>query len=212
MPVTVSARSNNGLNIVQTCSAVPFSNGGWILDGPSIVPGNSNSINGSFFTFTGMHGIFDEPGVPAPPYFKVTKASMAEFPALNGQSVSQAVLQFPAGAVNPPHSHPRSADLLFVVVGSLEVGFVDTSNKLFTQKLQMGDMFVFPKGLIHYQYNADGQVQAIAISAFGSANAGTAALPATLFATGIDDGILAKSFKTDVTTIQKIKAGLAPKA
>lgn len=137
---------------------------------------------------------------------------MAELPALNGQSVSYAVLQYPAGSVNPPHTHPRSAELLFLVDGSLEVGFVDTTNKLFTQKLQVGDLFVFPKGLIHYQYNSDAKNSAIAVSAFGSANAGTLSIPNTVFTTGIDDGILAKSFKTDVATIQVIQAGLAPKA
>jgi hypothetical protein len=36
-------------------------------------------------------------------------------------------------------------------------------------------------------------------------------VPTTVFATGIDDNILAKAFKTDVATIQKLKAGLAVK-
>ncbi|KAK9279708.1 hypothetical protein L1049_013388 [Liquidambar formosana] len=175
-----------------------------------IVPGlgSPNNIDGDFFTFNGMRGIFNS---QLPPNFKATKASLAEFPALNGQSVSTAVLQFPAGAVNPPHTHPRSAELLFVVEGSLEVGFIDTTNKLYTQTLQLGDMFVFPKGLVHFQYNGDSKNPAMAISAFGSANAGTVSVPANVFATGIDDGILAKAFKTDVATIQKIKTGLASK-
>ncbi|KAM1100309.1 hypothetical protein FF1_006740 [Malus domestica] len=104
------------------------------------------------------------------------KASLAEFPALNGQSVSYAVLQFPNnGTTNPPHTHPRSAELLFLVGGTLEVGFVDTKNNLFRQTLQ----------------------------------AGTVSIPSTLFTTGIDDNVLAISFKTDAGTIQKLKAGLA---
>jgi hypothetical protein len=72
-------------------------------------------------------------------------------------------------------------------------------------------MFVFPKGLVHYQSNANAKNPATAISAFGSANAGTVSVPSTVFATGIDDNILAKAFKTDIGTIQKIKAGLAVK-
>ncbi|OVA10020.1 Germin [Macleaya cordata] len=173
-----------------------------------IIPPNTNAVDGSTFTFTGIRTLLDtEP----PANFKVTKVSMAEFPALNGQSVSLAVLQFPASGTNPPHTHPRSAELLFVVQGSLEVGFVDTTNKLYTQTLQLGDMFVFPKGLVHYQYNSNTTEPATAFSAFGSANAGTVSVPEAVFTTGIDDGILAKSFKTDVATIQKIKAGLAPK-
>ncbi|KAK2640763.1 hypothetical protein Ddye_022526 [Dipteronia dyeriana] len=173
-----------------------------------VVPPNSlNSTDGNLFTFTGMRGIFEN----LPSTFKVTKAAMAEFPVLNGQSVSMAVLQFPTEGLNPPHTHPRSAELLFLIEGCLEVGFVDTTNKLFVQNLQVGDIFVFPKGLVHYQYNADTKIPAIAISAFGSANAGTVSVPLTVFGTGISDGILAKAFKTDVATVQKIKAGLVPK-
>ncbi|KAJ8568488.1 hypothetical protein K7X08_028021 [Anisodus acutangulus] len=169
-----------------------------------IVPAGS-AIDGNLFTFNGTRGIFGS----IIEKFKVTKASKAEFPVLDGQSVSLAVLQFPGGGVNPPHTHPRAAELLFAAQGSLEVGFVDTTNKLYTQTLQVGDLFVFPKGLVHYQYNSDWNKSATAVSAFGSANAGTVSLPTTLFATGIDDQILAKSFKSDVATIQKIKAGLS---
>ncbi|KAK4369457.1 hypothetical protein RND71_013249 [Anisodus tanguticus] len=169
-----------------------------------IVPAGS-AIDGNLFTFNGTRGIFGS----IIEKFSVTKASKAEFPVLDGQSVSLAVLQFPGGGVNPPHTHPRAAELLFVVQGSLEVGFVDTTNKLYTQTLQVGDLFVFPKGLVHYQYNSDWNKSATAVSAFGSANAGTVSLPTTLFATGIDDQILSKSFKSDVATIQKIKAGLS---
>ncbi|XP_050281437.1 germin-like protein 9-3 [Quercus robur] len=174
-----------------------------------IVPPNVTNVDSNLFTFTGMRILLQ---APPPTAFKVTKASIAEFPALNGHSVSYAVLQYPAGSVNPPHTHPRSAELLFLLNGSLQGRFVDTTNKLFTKTLQAGDLFVFPKGLVHYQYNSDANNSAIAISAFGSANAGTVSVPNSVFATGIDDGNLAKSFNTDIGTIQKIKAGFAPKA
>ncbi|XP_027154803.1 germin-like protein 9-3 [Coffea eugenioides] len=171
-----------------------------------LLPPNVTAVNGTFFTYTGMRNIFQ---TAIPPAFQATKASLKEFPALDGQSVSYAVLQFPAGSVNPPHTHPRSAELLFLVLGSLDVGFVDTKNSLYTQTLQTGDLFVFPKGLVHFQYNSDLNKSAVAFSAFGSANAGTVSIPGTVFNTSISDDILAKSFKTDVATIQKIKYGLA---
>ncbi|CAN0916825.1 Germin-like protein 9-3 [Linum grandiflorum] len=173
-----------------------------------IAPPNT-VVDGSFFTFRGFQFLVN--GTELAPTFKAVKASKAEFPALDGQSVSYATLVFPAGTTNPPHTHPRSAELLFVLDGSLQVGFVDTTNKLFTQTLQVGDMFVFPKGLVHFQYNA-GKGTALALSAFGSASAGTVSLPATLFATNIDNTVLAKSFKTDVSVIQALKASLAVKA
>nr|KAJ0185690.1 hypothetical protein LSAT_V11C900484220 [Lactuca sativa] len=91
-------------------------------------------------------------GAPFPIAFKVLKATMAEFPALNGQSISYVVLQFPNGTVNPPHIHPRASELLFVL---------------------MGDIFLFPKGLVHFQFNSDSKNPALALSAFGSASAGT---------------------------------------
>ncbi|KAF4371062.1 hypothetical protein G4B88_002991 [Cannabis sativa] len=164
-----------------------------------VIPPNlsATNITGSFFTYTALRTL------KGTPTFSVTKVSMAEFPALNGQSVSYAVLQYPAGTANPPHVHPRSAELLLLLDGTLEVGFVDSTanNKLYTQTLEAG--------LVHFQYNSDAKETALALSAFGSANAGTSSLPKALFATDIDDEVLAISFKTDVATIQKLKAGLA---
>ncbi|OAY84954.1 Pentatricopeptide repeat-containing protein, chloroplastic [Ananas comosus] len=162
-------------------------------------------LSGTFFTFTGLRPLLT---LPPPTNFTVSKVTMAEFPALNGQSVSFAVLMYPPGSVNPLHTHPRSAELLFLVEGYLEVGFVDTTDKLYTQKMQPGDMFVFPKGLVHFQY-CTGPKPAVAYSAFGSASAGLVSVPGSVFTSNIDDGILAKSFKTDVDTIQKLKDGLA---
>ncbi|KAK3031071.1 hypothetical protein RJ639_035102 [Escallonia herrerae] len=73
---------------------------------------------------------------------------------------------------------------------------------------KQGDMFVFPKGLVHFQYNSAAKTPVLAISAFGSASAGTVSVPTAIFNTSISDNILAKSFKTDVATIHKIKLGL----
>ncbi|XP_031264917.1 putative germin-like protein 9-2 [Pistacia vera] len=144
--------------------------------------------------------------------FSTTEASTTNFPALDGQSVSYAFLQFPAGAINPPHTHPRSAKLLLVLKGWLNVGFIDTNNKIYKQTLTAGDMFVFPKGLVHYQSNDDPKQPSTAISAFGSANAGTVSVLLNLFTSGIDDNILARVSKIDVANILKLKIGLTPKA
>ncbi|KAJ6765701.1 GERMIN-LIKE PROTEIN SUBFAMILY 3 MEMBER 3 [Salix purpurea] len=183
---------------------------GTLINEKRLRPGAAVSVSpGSRITFGAR--IFCV-GAQPPSAFTVSKVSAAEFPDLSGQSVSYApVLQFPAGTTNPPHTHPRSAERLLLVDGSLRVGFVDTTNKLFTQTLQAGDMFVFPKGLVHFHHNADARNQALTISAFESAGAGTVSLPTTLFTTSIDDNILAKPFKIDVATIQALKAGPAPK-
>ncbi|KAK4255253.1 hypothetical protein QN277_008272 [Acacia crassicarpa] len=164
-------------------------------------------VAGDYFTFAGFRTLRQRP----PPTFTVTKASMKEFPVLLGQSVSYAALQFPAGSINPPHTHPRSAELLLVAEGTLQVGFVDTSDKLFTSTLHQGDMFLFPEGLVHFQLNANNQTAALALSAFGSANPGTVSIPSTLFNSTIDDNVLALAFRTDVDTIRTLKKGFCPK-
>ncbi|GMJ03376.1 hypothetical protein HRI_004006800 [Hibiscus trionum] len=136
-----------------------------------LVPKNQNSLDGNFFTYSGMQVVVNETGFPA--NFTVLKASMVEFPALDGQSVSYAVLQYPASSVNPPHTHPRATELLFLIDGNLESGCCDFC----VRKCKCGNV----------------------------------SLPKTLFATNIDDTVLAKSFKTDLSTNQALKAGLASK-
>ncbi|KAL6005273.1 hypothetical protein ACLOJK_005835 [Asimina triloba] len=178
------------------------------------LPPNTTVVDGNYFTYTAFRAALlqAQPNSPSQKKFTVTKTSLVEFPALAGQSVSYATLRYAAGSLNPPHTHPRSAELLLLLRGSLQVGFVDTANKLYAQTLYAGDMFVFPKGLMHYQYNSDNDersLPALAVSAFGSANAGTVSLPWTLFATGIDEAVLAAAFRTDIPTVQKLKAAIA---
>ncbi|KAJ8754474.1 hypothetical protein K2173_005635 [Erythroxylum novogranatense] len=157
------------LALTFACFQIAVSGDPDILSDFLVPPNVPIPVNASFFTYTDTRALAND---KPPANFTVTKATMAEFPTLNGQSISYAVLQFPAGTENPPHTHPRSAELLFLLEGSLEVGFVETSNTLFNP--------------------------ATALSAFGSASAGTVSLPNTLFATNIDDVTLAKAFKTDV--------------
>uniref|UniRef100_A0A0E0M4Q3 Germin-like protein n=1 Tax=Oryza punctata TaxID=4537 RepID=A0A0E0M4Q3_ORYPU len=175
-----------------------------------VVPNNADpsGIDGAFFTYKNL--VTGNSGDPAK--LTVTKATHAEFPALLGQSVSYAALVFGAGTVNPPHIHPRASELLVVVQGPLLVGLVDAARNgtVYTQTLQTGDMFVFPKGMVHFQFNNATDVVARAFSAFGSASPGTISLPAALFATSIDDAILDKSMNTDQTTVDELKQDQAP--
>lgn len=102
----------------------------------------------------------------------VTKASVSEFPAVNTLGISLARIDFVKNGLNPPHVHPRATELLYVLSGSLLVGFVDTTNTLFQQTLQTGDLFVFPEGLVHFQLEV-GYGPASALSSFDSQNPGT---------------------------------------
>ncbi|CAI0460382.1 unnamed protein product [Linum tenue] len=95
-----------------------------------------------------------------------------------------------------PHYHPRATEILTVIEGSLEVGFVTSNpdNRLFSKILQKGDVFVFPVGLVHFQRNI-GHMNAVAISGlivFGSKPE-------------ISTDILAKAFQIDKNIVQQIQ-------
>ncbi|GKC40303.1 germin-like protein 9-3 [Tanacetum coccineum] len=170
-----------------------------------VLPPNTTVTDPNYFTYTGVRSIVN---ATYPTNFTVVKATLNEFPGLLGQSVSYAILEFPAGSLNPLHIHPRSAELLFVIHGSLQVGFVDTKNTLFNQTLETGDMFVFPKGLVHFQYNSNNTEPALAVSAFGSASAGTQSIANSVFNSTIYEGVLAESFNTGSDVIEHIESGL----
>ncbi|MED6168524.1 Germin-like protein subfamily 2 member 4 [Stylosanthes scabra] len=89
----------------------------------------------------------------------VTAANVEKIPGLNTLGVSLSRIDYNPGGLNPPHAHPRATEVVFVLEGELEVGFVTTSNKLISKTIKEGEVFVFPKGLIHFQKNTMGTSQ-----------------------------------------------------
>ncbi|CAB4298990.1 unnamed protein product [Prunus armeniaca] len=61
-----------------------------------VVPEN-NKVDANFSIYTGFQDIFDD----VPGTLNITKAALAEFPALNGQNVSYAMLKYPANEDSP---------------------------------------------------------------------------------------------------------------
>ncbi|KAL3573326.1 hypothetical protein D5086_023939 [Populus alba] len=96
--------------------------------------------------------------------------------------------------------------------GQLDVGFITTANVLIPKTIKAGEIFTFPKGLVHFQKN-NGQVPAAVIAAFGSQLAGTQTIGATLFAAQppVPDNVLTKAFQVGTKEVQKIKSRFAPK-
>ncbi|CAK7355783.1 unnamed protein product [Dovyalis caffra] len=80
------------------------------------------------------------------------------------------------------HTHPRATEIMTVLEGSLEVGFVTSNleNRLITKILQKGDVFVFPVGLVHYQRNV-GNGNVVAISDLSSQNPGVITIANAVF-------------------------------
>ncbi|CAI0422998.1 unnamed protein product, partial [Linum tenue] len=109
----------------------------------------------------------------------------------------------------PLHTHPRAIEILTVIEGSLEVGFVTSNpgNRHITKILKKGDVFVFPVGLIHYQRNI-GYGNAVAIAALSSQNPGVITIANTVFGSkpDISTDLLAKAFQVDKSAVWQLQA------
>ncbi|KAG2603338.1 hypothetical protein PVAP13_5KG764300 [Panicum virgatum] len=142
----------------------------------------------------------------------VTAADVGTLPGLNTLGVSMARTDYaPWGGVNPPHSHPRATEILFVLDGTLEVGFVVAASRLLGRTVSRGEVFVFPRGLVHLERSV-GAAPAVAVSAFDSQLPGTQAAAAALFgaAPAVPTDVLARAFRTDAGVVETIKSKFAP--
>lgn len=142
----------------------------------------------------------------------VTGANVQRIPGLNTLGVSMARIDYAPGGLNPPHTHPRATEMVFVLEGQLDVGFITTTNQLIAKTIAKGETFVFPKGLVHFQKN-NGWEPATVIAGFNSQLPGTVNIPLTLFnaTPPVPDNVLTKAFQIGTKEVQKIKSKFAPK-
>ena len=138
----------------------------------------------------------------------VTTVNVDTLPGLNTLGISLARIDFAPYGENPPHTHPRGTEILVVVEGTLFVGFVTSNpeNRLFTKTLNLGDVFVFPVGLIHFQLNV-GKTKAIAISGLSSQNAGVITIADAVFGSNppINPDVLTKAFQLDKNVVEELQ-------
>jgi quercetin dioxygenase-like cupin family protein len=138
----------------------------------------------------------------------VTTVNVDQIPGLNTLGISLARIDFAPYGQNPPHTHPRATEILVVLEGTLYVGFVtsNTDNRLFTKVLNKGDVFVFPVGLIHFQFNM-GKANAIAIVALSSQNAGVITIADAVFGSDppINPDVLTKAFQLDKNVVEHLQ-------
>nr|CAB3446612.1 unnamed protein product [Digitaria exilis] len=139
----------------------------------------------------------------------VTAVNVAQIPGLNTMGISMARIDYAPNGINPPHTHPRATEILTVLEGSLFVGFVTSNpnNTLITKNLNQGDVFVFPKGLVHFQFN-NGTGNAVALAGLSSQNPGVITIGNTVFGSkpSIADNILAKAFQVNKETVDLMQA------
>ncbi|KAE8734642.1 Germin-like protein subfamily 1 member 7 [Hibiscus syriacus] len=140
----------------------------------------------------------------------VTPANVQQIPGLNTLGISLVRIDYaPYGGLNPPHTHPRATEILVVVEGTLYVGFVTSNpeNRLFTKVLYPGDVFVFPVGLIHFQFNI-GHTNAVAFAGLSSQNPGVITIANAVFGSdpAINPDVLAKAFQLDKNIVKQLQS------
>ncbi|KAJ1253628.1 hypothetical protein BS78_K220100 [Paspalum vaginatum] len=139
----------------------------------------------------------------------VTLINVMQLPGLNTLGISLARIDYAPLGENPPHTHPRATEILTVLEGTLYVGFVTSNpNKLFAKVLNKGDVFVFPEGLIHFQFNPVHDKPAVALAALSSQNPGVITIANAVFGSKppISDDVLAKAFQVEKGTIDWLQA------
>ncbi|KAF8407998.1 hypothetical protein HHK36_007138 [Tetracentron sinense] len=138
-----------------------------------------------------------------------TEADVLAFPGLNTLGISMNRVDLAPGGLNPPHSHPRASQIGVIIKGKVLVGFVTTANVFYSKVLKAGDIFVIPRGLVHFELNV-GKGKALFIPAFNSQLPGFVSLPLTLFASTplIPNSVLTKAFQIDAKVISDIRIKL----
>ncbi|KAG6653173.1 germin-like protein subfamily 1 member 13 [Carya illinoinensis] len=141
----------------------------------------------------------------------VTAVTVEQLPGLNTLGISLARIDFASYGLNPPHTHPRGTEFIIVLEGTLLVGFVtsnqaDGKNRLFTKVLNTGDVFVFPIGLIHFQWNPK-KSKAIAFAGLSSQNPGVITIANAVFGSEppINPDVLIKAFQVDKNVIELLQ-------
>eukprot|EP00511_Aplanochytrium_stocchinoi_P013630 CAMPEP_0204895378 /NCGR_PEP_ID=MMETSP1349-20130617/33992_1 /ASSEMBLY_ACC=CAM_ASM_000710 /TAXON_ID=215587 /ORGANISM="Aplanochytrium stocchinoi, Strain GSBS06" /LENGTH=294 /DNA_ID=CAMNT_0052062745 /DNA_START=233 /DNA_END=1117 /DNA_ORIENTATION=+ len=116
-------------------------------------------------------------------------------PALQGQGIALSLFTVEEGGQNLIHYHPRATELLYVIKGTIEVAFTDTTGTLHANTVKEGQATVFPHALLHFQRNI-GKGTAQYISMLNSENPGVMSFP-RVFAT-LPADILAQALRTPI--------------
>ncbi|CAN0897023.1 Putative germin-like protein 2-1 [Linum grandiflorum] len=189
-------------NLQDFCVADPTANvgmNGFACKSPA-------SVEASDFSFSGLHLRGNTSNAVGS---RVTPVSVTQIPGLNTLGISMVRVDYAPWGINPPHTHPRATEILVVIEGTLEVGFVTSNpdNRHIYKTLQKGDVFVFPIGLVHYQRNV-GYGNAMAIAALSSQNPGVITIANAVFGSkdDISSDILAKAFQVDKDVVQQLQA------
>ena len=169
----------------------------------------ASKVQSSDFLFSGLRNAADTNnplGIAVTPGF-----AGVNYPALNSQGLSLARFDYAKGGLVPAHTHPRASEVIYVTKGELYVGFVDTAGKLFSATLKKGDVWLFPRGLVHFQLNVAGG-HAVSVSVLNGQNPGVQLMASALFGSTpeIKDEVLSKGFSISTEQVDAIKKAFQP--
>ncbi|GLT54748.1 hypothetical protein SLA2020_279210 [Shorea laevis] len=117
-------------------------------------------------------------------------------------------LNIPRGTASQLGSNVTLLNVDKIPEGTLYVGFVTSNpeNRLITKTLNAGDVFVFPIGLIHFQFNV-GKTNAVAFAGLGSQNPGLIVIAKNIFGSNppINPDVLIKAFQLDKNVVNYLQ-------
>ncbi|KAH6812767.1 hypothetical protein C2S51_021785 [Perilla frutescens var. frutescens] len=146
------------------------------------------------FFFSGLHlaGNLTNPGSTGTTYAVVY---VNQIPGLNTQGMSIARVDIAVNGIIAPHYNLGSSQIVTVLEGSMEVGFVTSSPdyRHFRKVLEKGDVFGIPEGLVHYTRNV-GAGNVVFLAALNTESPRTTYVPHVLLEAnpGIDAGFLSR--------------------
>ncbi|XP_074267689.1 germin-like protein subfamily 3 member 3 [Silene latifolia] len=161
---------------------------------------NPSNVTLDDFIFTGFRV-----GGPTNNGFKnnVHLAFADAYPGLNGLGISIARLDLAVGGSIPMHTH-RSSEVIILVKGTIIAGFIDNDNVAYYKTLEVGDVMIFPQGLLHFQVNV-GKGPALAFVSLNSANPGLQVTSTALFAGNLPAEIVEKTTLIDHSQVLKLR-------
>lgn len=198
--VSINFSSADPDSLQDTCPAAPTGkNTAIFING--LPCKNQSTITASDFKTTKLK----EPGDTDNFYRSaLTLVSAFDFPGLNTLGLSIARTDLDVDGSVLPHSHPRATEMVFVAEGVVIAGFLDTSGNYFQEVLRTGDVFVFPRGLLHVSFNV-GFKAATLYSVFNCQNPGVVGVNDAVFEPNMDmiDTIV-KNFRSGEDRIRNV--------
>ncbi|KAK6992952.1 Spherulin-1b protein [Favolaschia claudopus] len=120
-----------------------------------LTDGNGNLLTGDALRQRTVFDFNNQAAPSGPSGGSILLATVENFPILQGLGVSGAIAMIEPCGLNVPHWHNRANELITVVDGILDTGFVQENGFTTAVQTQLGKFqaTVFPVGSIHYQQN-----------------------------------------------------------